>query len=378
MSRIQHWEKTKTQYLFRLGEWYYGRVRVGKKTFRASFHTQVTRVAKEKLEGWLREVRGNPDAPGNTMASLIEEYKRQIRADADLEPGSVQYKESCIGQIRKCWHAFEQAKLGGLRKAHFTDCRNNLARTYSRTRANGCLTVLRELVDLAVDHKWLPKGNELMEDCNWVKAKNSKLKRHFPSPAQWAALRGEIIRRLMHGGTMESLYVFDLLTLSGCRIQSARHLAWRDIDLDRERVVFRKAKRGAYEIPLFPELRELLERIRASKGGSPVPDAKVIGVKSIRCLLTNASAATPGLGHVSHHTCRHAFATRCLEQDPPISFALIAEWLGHTDGGKLVMSTYGHITEQHSQERARTLKIMQPTTRPAQTASPPNTAAHGA
>ena len=38
MSRIQHWKQTKTQYLFRLGEWYYGRVRVGKKSFRASFH----------------------------------------------------------------------------------------------------------------------------------------------------------------------------------------------------------------------------------------------------------------------------------------------------------------------------------------------------
>ena len=58
----------------------------------ALFHTQVLRVAKEKLDAWLREVRGNPDAPGNTMASLVEEYKRQIQVDADLEPGSVEYK----------------------------------------------------------------------------------------------------------------------------------------------------------------------------------------------------------------------------------------------------------------------------------------------
>jgi hypothetical protein len=45
------------------------------------------------------------------------------------------------------------------------------------------------LVKLAVDQKWLPKGNNLVEDCNWVKAENAKLKRHFPTAAQWAALR---------------------------------------------------------------------------------------------------------------------------------------------------------------------------------------------
>jgi integrase len=84
------------------------------------------------------------------------------------------------------------------------------------------------------------------------------------------------------------------------------------------------------------------------------------------------------MGHITHHTCRHAFATRCLEQDPPVSFALIAEWLGHGDGGRLVMSTYGHITEQHSQERAKTLRIMKPAVQPVQTASRANTAEKGA
>jgi integrase len=368
MTRKQHWKATKTQYLCRLGKWYYIRVRVGKNVIRESLDTDVLSVAQERLPGRLRELREQP-AAANTVASLVEEYKRKIQADADLEPGSVEYKEYSLEQIAKCWLGFHQLRIGNLRKAHFTDCRNNLARQYSRTRANGGITVLRELVALAVDHGWIPKGNDLMEDCNWVKDKTGKLKRRFPTATQWAALRGEIIRHLAHGGTIESLNLFDLLTLSGCRVQSARHLRWRDIDWEREIVVFHKAKRGAYEIPLFPELRELLERIRNARGGSPDPASKVIGVKSIRCVLKNAAAAIPGMGHVSHHTCRHAFATRCLEQDPPVSFALIAEWLGHGDGGKLVMSTYGHITEQHSQERAKTLRIMEPAAQPVQTAS---------
>ena len=57
MSRKQQWEKTKTQYLFRLGEWYYGRVRVGKKTFRESFHTQGKFMKESYPRKWVLEPR---------------------------------------------------------------------------------------------------------------------------------------------------------------------------------------------------------------------------------------------------------------------------------------------------------------------------------
>jgi hypothetical protein len=76
----------------------------------ALLKTKVKRVAEERLPAKLRELRDQP-AAANTVASLVEEYKRKIAADADLEVGSVEYKEYCIDQIGKCWPGFQQLRI---------------------------------------------------------------------------------------------------------------------------------------------------------------------------------------------------------------------------------------------------------------------------
>lgn len=48
---------------------------------------------------------------------------------------------------------------------------------------------------------------------------------------------------------------------------------------------------------------------------------------------------------------RHFCATHLLE--PGISHADVAIQLGHTDGGRLVMSTYGHPAERGTRERLK-------------------------
>ncbi len=49
---------------------------------------------------------------------------------------------------------------------------------------------------------------------------------------------------------------------------------------------------------------------------------------------------------MTHHDLRHLFATCCLESgvDPKT----LAEWLGHADGGTLVLRTYGHVRPDHA------------------------------
>lgn len=48
---------------------------------------------------------------------------------------------------------------------------------------------------------------------------------------------------------------------------------------------------------------------------------------------------------------RHACATLLLERG--LSPADVATQLGHTDGGRLVMSTYGHPSEQFARDRLK-------------------------
>jgi Phage integrase family len=57
-----------------------------------------------------------------------------------------------------------------------------------------------------------------------------------------------------------------------------------------------------------------------------------------------------GVPKMTHHDLRHYFATKCLESGAPV--ATVANWLGHRDGGALLLRTYSHLLDAHSQEMA--------------------------
>ena len=52
------------------------------------------------------------------------------------------------------------------------------------------------------------------------------------------------------------------------------------------------------------------------------------------------------------------FITRCLELG--IDVQTIARLQGHKDGGKLILDTYGHVSDAHSQRMAQLLTTERP------------------
>lgn len=58
-----------------------------------------------------------------------------------------------------------------------------------------------------------------------------------------------------------------------------------------------------------------------------------------------------GRPRMDFYELRHFCATHLLERG--VAHADVAVQLGHTDGGALVMSTYGHPTEQGARERLK-------------------------
>jgi integrase len=68
---------------------------------------------------------------------------------------------------------------------------------------------------------------------------------------------------------------------------------------------------------------------------------------------TSIAQITPylGLRDFTHHTLRHYFVSNAVELG--IDYKVIAQWVGHKDGGLLVAKTYGHLRDTHSAEMAR-------------------------
>ena len=50
------------------------------------------------------------------------------------------------------------------------------------------------------------------------------------------------------------------------------------------------------------------------------------------------------------HDLRHLFITRCIQAK--VDVPTIAYWVGHKDGGKLILETYAHLCKQHSAQQA--------------------------
>lgn len=159
------------------------------------------------------------------------------------------------------------------------------------------------------------------------------------------------------------------LLLTGARVNELMRMTWEDIDLARRvmHIPNSKGKVGQYgedgfrSVPMPEETHDFFYDLMAfrkpRKASELIFPAKPNNVSTVRGLL-RAHAAKVGAPHITSHMLRHAFATVCLQNG--VDVPTVAEWLGHSDGGALVLKTYSHVLKSHSEEMARKVKFTTP------------------
>jgi integrase len=88
-----------------------------------------------------------------------------------------------------------------------------------------------------------------------------------------------------------------------------------------------------------------LKDLMARRGGRLDLNEPIIKIWSARTAL-ETTCRQLGQPQYSHHTMRHFSCSEAIEAG--VDFKVIAEWLGHKDGGVLVAKTYGHQRNEHS------------------------------
>ncbi len=154
--------------------------------------------------------------------------------------------------------------------------------------------------------------------------------------------------RGVHGANL-----VELLAYSGMRLNEAINLLWKDVAFERGCFTVTGGETGTKNheirtVPLFPAMKELLERIKGDS--TPVPESRIIPINDAKTLMRN-SGRKANLPIFTHHDMRHYFCSNAIEAG--IDFKVIAGWLGHKDGGILVAKTYGHLRDAHSFEMAK-------------------------
>src|SRR5207249_2421399 len=160
----------------------------------------------------------------------------------------------------------------------------------------------------------------------------------------------------------------QFLAFGGFRINEARYITWADCDVRRGKISVSgepetglkgKAAGETREVPMIPDMRRLLERMRQDRPQEPAT-AKVMRVGECQRAMDRA-AKKVGIARPTHHDLRHLFATRCIEAG--VDIPTVSRWLGHKDGGALAMKTYGHLRDQHSSTMAQKVVFSEPTTK---------------
>jgi integrase len=132
----------------------------------------------------------------------------------------------------------------------------------------------------------------------------------------------------------ESADFLEFLGLAGLGQAEAATLTWADVNLERGHfVTFRQKTRTGFAVPIFPQLRPLLERRCAQ--------ALLLKAKCSRSMTRRrrlqALVSVSNYRTIQAERFRRLFITSAIERG--VDVKVIAQWQGHQDGGKLILDT---------------------------------------
>lgn len=245
-------------------------------------------------------------------------------------------------------------------------CTMRLAANKSKRTVNVNVVLLRAIFEHAIVQGMLrsnPTAN--------IKSLRSKRKAVRWLPSQDILAVADWIRSNVKVGDLIADAIL-FLAFSGARFTGGMNVRWEDISFERAQVTINESKNKR---PIFvdfnPDLAALLTRLRDKRRPKPTGllfpsyrtpnEAEDKPLTAFRDSITKACAAL-GIERFWPHMLRHHFASRCVMAG--INFKQVAEWLGHSDGGVLVSTTYGHLAKGFGQTAAQLLKPVMPPVQP--------------
>src|SRR5437016_4200900 len=351
------WQKTRKPNLLRhKSVRYYAGAFAGGKEVWKSLKTSHFSVAKAKLAEFLKEHRqrvrnGNGEVSAKMpFGEAAAVHLRNLDDNLSIKPRTRDYWRECLAALQKSWRGLNETEVRKITQADCKEWASTFAKAGSATRYNNTVSILRHVLNVAVECGVAYSNAAAAVKRAPVRGKEIAL----PTIEKFNAL----ISEMRAGHSRDSINCADFaagLAFTGCRVGEAREIAWRDVDFDAGEIVVRgNAETGTKNwelrrVPLIPDARALLQRMRSERADELL-DAKVFVVRECQKALDRACKKV-GTDRITHHDLRHLFATRCIESG--VDIPTVSRWLGHKDGGALAMKTYGHLRREHSIAQAQ-------------------------
>jgi integrase len=354
---VKTWEKTKLQNMVRHKSGrYYARLYLNGKEIWKSLKTSHFSVAEAKLAEAQKEHRkhkGRDVDPANakiTFGQAATLHMQRLEERVTIKRRTRKYYRETLDAMLKSWPELSGTEIRRITPKACRDWASRYAKTASSNRYNNSLSLLRHIIDLAIENGVIYSNPAIGLERKTIRGKKLEL----PTRKQFA----EFITEMRRAHSRDSQNCADLvqgLAFTGCRIGESGQIEWRDLDFEAGEIVVKGdpeegTKNGEIRrVPMIPQARELFLRMRADRADEPV-SAKVFLVHESQKSIDRA-AEKIGMSRITHHDLRHFFATVSIESG--VDIPTVSRWLGHKDGGALAMRTYGHLRREHSVAQAQ-------------------------
>lgn len=346
------WEKVSRSiglYRYRPSGRYFAQVRFKGKLNRRSLETTDIALAKRRLADYKRTLdRTDPKQGNKSFAAVLDDYSATlIGAESTVED-----KRVIIEKLKTTLFGAEHLPLRVLKPSQIEAW---LAEHYGNKSAsyyNAALMLVRDALQKAVRDRVIAENPA--KDLKYRKRKTPI--RSTPTFEQFQAIVAEIRAQgaKFNQVAEESADLVEFYGLSGLGAAEAASLKRADVDLEVGQIIaYRHKTSHGFAVPVFPQLRPLIEKLCKGKAHND----RLFEIDGARKALTNACRRL-GLPHFTPRSLRRMFITRSIELGCDVK--VIAEWQGHRDGGLLILRTYSHMRQLHSQRMAQLLVAEKP------------------
>jgi integrase len=325
---------------------YYARIKTDGKEIRRSLRTTDRALARRNLAALKDELRQVDRSQGRvTLAELCDRYLKTIQHQ---KPKTVERKTFIVARIKRDWPTGAPTQITRIKPS---DVDVWLSRyMFGSASRNLHISCVKEIFALALRDRIIPASPA----AHLRLAKREKPIRLTPTFEQFKAIIADVRAQQFNADAQDSADFLEFLGLAGLGQAEVGSLTRADVDFDAERIItFRHKTSTGFAIPIFPQVRPVLERLCEGKSNGDF----IFKLRDAKKALAGACRRLQ-LPLFSQRSFRRMFVTRAIERG--VDVKVIAEWQGHKDGGKLILDTYSHVNRVHSHRMAQLMTDREP------------------
>lgn len=324
---------------------YYAVVRHEGKLIRRSLETDDAKLAKRKRDDFKKTLSQIDSSLGRTtVEDLLKKLQSKFKK---LDKNTIQKLGFVAQHFRDKWKPGMNQPVRKVKVSEIDEWLGSMREEYAISYYNEHVQFVRRMFDLAVADKIIAESPA--KDAKAVKRATPI--RQTPTWEQFKSIVENIRGQRFNPDADDSADFVDFLGRSGLGNSEAANIRRKDVDLDKGKITIMRNKTDTgYQIPIFPQLRPLVEKLM--KQAEDKPEVRLLKVDNVKKALTSACVRL-NLPHYSHRSLRRCFVTRCIELG--MDFKTVAALQGHSDGGVLIAKTYSHLRTEHVDNMAAKL-----------------------